>query len=278
MNNKALTLSLAMAVIAVFFVNSYVTSIEDEAKKKFGTEILVVTAKRDIKEMETIDETLLELKPIPKKFLEPAAISFEGRDAEDKEVTRDVKRLAGTVAIVPIKKGEQLTYNKFTEPNVRTGLAPQVTPGKRGFSIPVNEAGAVGKLLKPGDRVDLVAVIDTGAGKTNKLSKTILQDVVVLAVGHSVTNNAPRIVEADPYGGKDRVRSLTEDTNYNTITVEVEPAQAQVLALILAGGDNILMISLRHNDDTERVTTGSTSLADILGQDASKIIRGPAGK
>ena len=74
MNNRALTLSLVMAILAVFFVQSYVSNVEDEAKKKFGTEVLAVTAKRDIHEAEDIDETMLELKPVPKRFLEPGAI------------------------------------------------------------------------------------------------------------------------------------------------------------------------------------------------------------
>src|SRR6478672_8045715 len=114
MNNKALTLSLVMAAMAVFFVQSYVSSIEEEAKKKFGTEVLVVVAKRDIKEMETVNETVLEFKNVPKRFLEPAAIFVEKRD-DDKQSQKQIKALAGTIGIVPIKKGEQITYNKITE-------------------------------------------------------------------------------------------------------------------------------------------------------------------
>lgn len=270
MNNKALTMSLLMAVLAVFFVSSYVTSIEEEAKKKFGTEILVLTAKRDIKEMETLNETILELKLIPKRFLEPAAISYEGK-AEDKDTIRSMKALAGTVAMVPIKKGEQVTYNKLTEPSMRTGLAPQIAPGKRGVSIPVNEITGVSKLVKPGDRVDLIAVIDTGGGKDAKIAKTILQDVIVLAVGRSVTNNVPRLIETDPFSGKERIKPLAEDSTFASVTLEVEPAQAQALAVVLGGGEASLSLSLRNSDDSDRVAAGSTTLYDVLGSDAGRI-------
>ena len=82
MNNKVFTLSLVIAVFAVFMVQSYVSSIEDAAKKKYGSEILVVVAKTDIAEMATIDETMLELKPFPKAFLEPNAFSFSGKGDE----------------------------------------------------------------------------------------------------------------------------------------------------------------------------------------------------
>lgn len=276
MNNRALTLSLLMAVIAVFFVQSYVSSIEEEAKKKFGTEVLVIVARKDIREMDTINETMLEFKLIPKRFLEPAAVSLEKKE-EDKESAKTLKGLTGTIAVVPIKKGEQLTYNKLTDPSIRTGLAPQVAPGRRAVSIPVNEASAVSKLVKPGDRVDVIAITDLGGGKENKVAKTVLQDVVVLSIGRYITNNVARLVETDPAGGKDRVKSLAEDFSFASVTLEVEPPQAQAIALLLASGDNALTLSLRNNDDVERVNFPSTTLMDIFGAEAARI-KGPGKK
>ena len=165
MNNKAFTLSLAMAILAVFFVQSYVQSIEDETKKRFGTEVLVLVAKRDIKEMETLNETVWEFQSKPKKFIEPSAVYFEGKKEADEKVNSSLRSLVGSVAVVPIKKNEQITFNKLVEPSIRTGLSPQVTPGRRAIAIPVNETSGVAKLVKPGDRVDLVAVVDLGGGK-----------------------------------------------------------------------------------------------------------------
>lgn len=274
MNNRALTLSLVMAVIAIFFVQSYVSSIEEEAKKKFGTEVLVVVAKKDIREMDTITDDVMELKLVPKNFQEPGAISIDkgGREesAGNKNASKVFQSLAGSVALVPIKRGEQITYSKLSEPSMRTGLSSQISPGRRAIAVPVNDVSGVGKLVKPGDRVDLIAVVDAGGGKEFKVAKTILQDVVVLSTGRSVTNNVPRVVEADPTGGKDRVRSLAEDFSFSTVTLEVEPAQAQMLALVLANGDNALTLALRNNDDTERVNYPVTILGDVLGADLVK--------
>jgi pilus assembly protein CpaB len=277
MNNRALTLSLVMAVVAVFFVQSYVTSIEDDAKKKFGTEVLVIEAKRDIKEAETMNETMVELVRVPKRFLEPAAISFEKRD-EDKETSRGLKSLAGMVAVVPIKKGEQVTFNKMVEPGIRTGLAPQISPGKRAIAIPVSETSGVAKLVKPGDRVDMIAVLDMGGGKEGKIAKTVLQDVVVLAVGRNVSGNVARVLDADPFGGKDKVRSLAEDYSFASVTLEVDPAQAEQIALIMNSGDNAMDLSLRNNDDSDRQNLNSVSYLEILGADINKIPRKPASK
>jgi pilus assembly protein CpaB len=271
MNNRAMTLALAIALFAVYLVYSWVSEVEEKAQKRFGTNVLVLKAKRDIKETETINETMLSLESIPKTFLEPAAVYFEKRE-EDQETKTSIKSLAGSVAIVPIKLGEQISYNKITEPGIRTGLSPQVAPGRRAVAIPVNDQSSVSKLVKPGDRVDLIAVVDLGGGKEAKVAKTILQDVVVLSVGRNVTNNIPRIVEYE--GQKERIRSLNTDTSYSTITLEVDPAQAQALVLILNSGENAISLSLRNNDDTERTNIGAYMMSDLLGSDVSRIQRG----
>src|SRR4051812_22104921 len=119
MNNRALTLSLLMAVIAVWFVYEYVNGIEMQTQKKFGTEVMVIKAKRDIKEMETINETMLEFDPIPKKFLEPSAVFSEDREEKSESQHSTMKSMVGMVAVVPIKKGEQVAYNKMIEPSMR---------------------------------------------------------------------------------------------------------------------------------------------------------------
>lgn len=277
MNNKALTLSVLMGVIGVFFVQSYVSSIEEEAKRKFGTEVLVVSAKRDIREMETLNETALEFRVVPKKFLEPGAVSVDQK-AEDTDSTKELKRLAGSIAVVAIKKGEQVTFSKITEPSMRTGLSPQVAPGKRAITVPVNEVSGVGKLVKPGDRVDVILIMDPGGGRQNKISKTVLQDVVVLSVGRNVTNNVARLVEPDPFTGKEKVKNLAEYDGFSSVTLELEPAQAQALALLVSGDENKLILSLRNNDDQERVTLPSVMYDDVLGGDALRVRpRQPAG-
>lgn len=265
MNNRALSLSLVMAAIAVFFVWSYVSSFEENARKKFGTEVSVLKAKRNIKEMENISDENVVFESVLKNYVEPSAITFEG--GKDDEKVKSIKGLLGTVALVPLRKGEQITLTKITDPGARTGVSSQVTPGKRAMAIPVSEVSGVGKLVKPGDRVDLIVVLDTGGGKDGKIAKVLLQDVVVLAVGRNVSGGVPRVFEADGFGGKDRVRSLASDTNFTTVTLEVEPSQSQTLALVLNNGDNVMSLSLRNNDDTERVNLPSQMLQDVLGPD-----------
>jgi pilus assembly protein CpaB len=277
MNSKAMTLSIFMAGIAVFFVMSSVSSIEEEAKRKFGDDVTVLVAKQDVKEMDTIVDGMIEAKVVPRRFVEPAAIAFNTLvNADSNDYAMETKRIVGNIAIVPIKKGEQLSLNKITEPSMRTGLSPQVTPGKRAISIAVDETSSVSKLLKPGDRVDVIAVVDAGGGaggRDNKMARTILQDAVILAVGRNITNNIARKIDVDAGSGKTRVRSLTEYDGYSSVTIEVDPGQAQLVAAIAAGSGNRIILTLRNNDDTDRTNLGGSRAADAL----SDGVRVPAG-
>lgn len=277
MNNRAFTMSLLMAAVAVFFVYSYVEGVREEYDRRYGAKVVVVKAKADIKEQESLNETMLKFEVVPDEFLEPGAVKFNEATTEE-ERKKGIKPLIGAVALVPIRANEQITFNKITEPGMRTGLSPQVAPGRRAVAVPVTEISGVGKLLKPGDRVDLIAVIDAGAGKENRLARTLFQDLVVLSVGQFVTNNVPRVVDVDSYSGRERVRSLATDTSYGTVTLEVEPQQAQALALLATSSEHQIILALRNNDDTAPSGTEATTLQEILGSDAGRVPqRLPAG-
>ncbi|MBU6374418.1 MAG: Flp pilus assembly protein CpaB [Bdellovibrionales bacterium] len=285
MNSRALLISLIASVMAVFFIQSYVSSIEEENSKQFGSQLLVMVAKEDIKEMQTLTDKSLEYKVIPKKFLEPAAVSVDPRESDEQSRKKDLRKFSGVIAVVPIKKGEQITVNKISEPSVRTGLSPQIAPGRRAITIGINDLTGLSKLVKPGDRVDVVAVIDTGQGKFGKFARTLLQDVIVLAAGKNVTNNPARTVETDPITGKEKVRALSEDMTFNTVTVEVDANQAQSLALIQSFPDNMLFLSLRNNDDNDRTNLPNIMLREFLppemagqGGDGGMNGRSPAGR
>lgn len=263
MNNKAFTISIALALMAVFMIYSYISSKEEEVKAVYGTKTSVVVAKRDITEMSEIYDNMVELSDKPQKFIEPGT-------------TKTVAEVRGKIASVNIRKGEQITLNKIIEPGVKTGLSRQVSVGKRAIAIPVDDFNAVNRLMKPGDRIDLMATIDPpGGAKGSQITKLILQDVPILAVGEFITSHAPRKAEYDPTTGKEVTRNLNSDRNFNTITVEVDAQAALQITLIKDTGAR-LGVLLRNNDDTERLSVPGTTLTDVLGADAARIIRVPA--
>lgn len=263
MNNKAFTVSLALAAFAVFMIYSLITSKEEEYKTKYGAETAVVVAKKDIREMDEIHANMIEIVSKPKQFVEP------GKTTSKEEV-------AGFIAAVNIRKGEQITLNKIVTPGVKTGLSRQITPGKRAISLSASDENAVNRLIKPGDRIDVLATIDPpGSQKGSQISKMIMQDVLVLAVGEWITTTAPRKVEKDETSGKDNVINLNVTRSYGSIVVEADPSAAQQIALLRSTGTQLTML-LRNNDDTERVVISGSTVIDILGSDMSRV-RIPAG-
>ncbi len=257
MNTRALTLAIGIAFFAMMLVWTYLDDQTAALTKQYGSPQTVVVARVDIQELDLIDETKLEVVNMPEKFIAPTAF-------------RAVKELENTIATISIIKGEQITKPRVTYPGVKTGLSRQVSIGKRAVAINVNEKDSVGRLIKPGDRVDVVAAIDIAQGARKDLQKTrtILQDVLVLSTGMSMTNSIPIYGVETPK--VIRTMNLNTYTSYNTITLELEPYDVQKLAFIQSYGGNTLSLSLRNNNDKEIPRLKPTQIYDILGEDSAE--------
>lgn len=256
MNSRAFTTSLILAAVAVLMIYSYITSRETELVSEYGNPTPVVVAKEDIKELEVIDDRKVKIESIPAKFQMPGRF------------TR-VEDLYNTIAATPIKKGEQITAPRVTYPGAQSGLSRQISIGKRAYSLQVTEAQSVSRLLKPGDRVDILAMIDYAAGKKDKVKiKTVLQDVLILSTGLFVTNSIP-VINMKGDGNETRQMKLNNYTNYNTVTLELTPFEVQKMVFLVAAGSNI-SLSLRNNDDKTIERISATRLYDVLGEDAAE--------
>jgi pilus assembly protein CpaB len=179
-----------------------------------------------------------------------------------------VEDLYNTIAAVPIKKGEQITVPRVTYPGSQSGLSRQISIGKRAMSIQVTEGQAVSRLIKPGDRVDVLALVDYAAGKKEKLKvKTVLQDVIVLSTGLFITNSVPIINIKDEKDS--RQMKLNNYTNFNTVTLELTPFEVQKMVFLISAGNGIYL-SLRNNDDKTVERIASTKLYDVLDEDRAE--------
>jgi pilus assembly protein CpaB len=105
-------------------------------------------------------------------------------------------------------------------------------------------------LIRPGDRVDIMAIIDTGKGVSLKREvSVIMEDVVILATGVNVHNNLPRTIERDPSGKSLVQTTLTGDTKYGTLTIEANIQQAQDLVYLISTNPSSLYFLLRNPHD-----------------------------
>ncbi|MFN3455833.1 MAG: Flp pilus assembly protein CpaB, partial [Pseudobdellovibrio sp.] len=166
---------------------------------------------------------------------------------------------------IPIKKGQTLTKNKVLEPGPDTGMAIQVSPNKRAVTIPVDGTRANAKLIRPGDRVDIFAVVDTGKGATQKREVVLLmQDIIILATGVNLNNSIPRTIEKDPSGRGLVQTTLTGDTKYNDITIEVNASDAQDLIYLVASNPSSLYFLLRNPHDRKVIPRMISSTAERI--------------
>jgi pilus assembly protein CpaB len=249
---RTLWISVGAALFAVFLLYSYTQEKSAELTKKYGAKERVVVAARDINEMETIDETMLQTEEKPVNFIEPQAVN-------------DPELAVGQVALAPIKAGEQILQSKVIKPGPLTGLALQVSPSKRAVAIPISEVNGVSKLLNPGDRIDVIAAIDVGKGiAQHREVKTLMQDVTILATGVRVANELPVLYEK--IGNQESGKSLRGDTSFNTITVEASPEESQDLIFLLSTSPGSIFLTLRHPSDHSKRRYPESTIETLLGK------------
>ena len=253
--NETLTLwlSVGLALFAVLLLYSYTQEKTAQLTKKFGTQTTLVVSTRDINEMETLDESMLELVELPLDFAQPGSISV-------------LEDAIGLVAVAPVQKGEQILGNKIIKPGPVTGLSLQVTPQKRALTIPIDEMRGVAKLIKPGDRIDILAALDLRSNSGNKkYVRTVLQDVVILATGLNIVNELPRLQEE--VGSKNYIKNIRADADFSSITVEAPPGDIQRLVYILSTSPGSLFISLRHPSDRLKPKISDvTTIESLVGR------------
>jgi Flp pilus assembly protein CpaB len=216
-NSTVILIALILAVVTVIMTNIFITMRDRSADK---AAIRLMTATRELPAGHVLNtaKDLTEIR-IPEQFK-----SF----AEGAITPRDLPIQNGRKILRPLKQGDPLRLIHF-QPD--SEVADQkITEGKRGLPLPVNNRTATG-LLRPGVYVDLVGSF-VDAQKKGSLPRvmTIMDRVRVIAVGS----------ETDETSSGKRI-------SYSTITVEVDPADAETLVGMLGMlGKDGLNITLRN--------------------------------
>ncbi|MCS6838702.1 MAG: Flp pilus assembly protein CpaB [Bdellovibrionaceae bacterium] len=263
-DGKNFLVALIAGLVAAFLMFSYSQERKAEVERELGDRVTVVVAKKNILELQTIEDDLLDMVEIPKIFVQPGAVNKPDL-------------IIGQVAATPIQKGEQILFNKLLQPGADTGISLQVSPTKRALTIPVDETRGVAKLIRPGDRVDIIVAIDSGKGIQAKRDViTMLSDVAVLATGSNVVNNLPRVIEYDPNSKSVMQTNLVGDTKYTSITIEVSPKEAQDLVYILSTSPGNIFFTLRNPSDKSLVPRMPSSSAEGIAFSYGGIITGSA--
>jgi pilus assembly protein CpaB len=253
-NRRALMFAIVLGLAAFFFLFFYVSSMETRYLGKFEL-ISVLVAKNDITQFEVLDETMLEIRQIPKPYVQPLAATAE-----------DLGQVIGYVASNTIKKGEQIVKTKLNLLG-EEGISPIVPKGFRACTISVNEVTGVGGHIRNGDTVDVIGTFRTMTDK--RLTKgleatTLFQNVPVLATGKNYRFD-PRVSAGK---GKSLFQTSAQNSGFSTVTLQVSPRTCMDLAIAQQSGT--LTLSLRSFHDrfssdvvkelkTDRSTTESVT-------------------
>ncbi|MGO8671593.1 MAG: Flp pilus assembly protein CpaB [Capsulimonadaceae bacterium] len=210
----------------------------------------VVITNQDIPAREVITSSMIQLKTVDQKDMEPNAVSSP-------------QEVIGQVAVLPIKTGQQVTKDEIGPPIYPVeGLAGIIPPGKRAMTIALNPTSSVAGFVKPGDHVDVMGTFDLGRGHT--IERAVLQNVLLLATGSQVIQTTP-VPPANTSNNNGALGTSSDNSNSNgnpdndqpttpkptevpNATVEVTPVDAE--KLILAGSKGVLMLALRSAKDT----------------------------
>src|ERR1700736_3024013 len=218
MNRTRLMMIGALALALGAFVSFFVfKNLQAKNGQNSVTGVDVVVAANDIQVGARVEEHDVRLAKFPAVDLPQGAYGKRSQ-------------VLGRGVVVPIEKGEFVLPAKLAPENAGTGLPSLIPPGMRAVSVRVNEVVPVAGFVTPGTRVD-VLLTGTPAGGTEPQTTTVLQNVAVIAAGHTLE------------------RSITGDAqNTPVITLLVSPDDAQ--RLTLASSEGHIQLALRNPLDT----------------------------
>jgi len=155
--------------------------LKDTFREERKTLESVVVAVANIPRGTTITSRIIGTEVISRRYVQPNAV-------------KSVNEIIGVKTIIPISKGEYITFNKlaiFREGQERT-LASAVPVGKRGITIKVDKISSVAGMIKAGDYVDVIALFSApmrsvgGKQITQTITLPLFQNVLILAIGQEV--------------------------------------------------------------------------------------------
>jgi pilus assembly protein CpaB len=139
----------------------------------------------------------------------------------------------GRSVIAPVSKNEAILEAKLAPKEAGVGLPAAIPVGMRAVSVRVDDVVGVSGFAMPGTMVDVMAT-GTPQGGDDSLTRTIIQDVRVLAAGQTV--------EQDKQGKPHTV---------GVVTLLLTPKQADELTM--ASTDNRIHLALRNTIDTKLI-------------------------
>ncbi|NLX23745.1 MAG: Flp pilus assembly protein CpaB [Phycisphaerae bacterium] len=167
-----LAVGLAVGVLAI----KLFTDVLKKAKGATNNDtVQVVCANTDINPTMEIKDSMVEMTTVPRS-LAPKLV-FTRKD-----------EVIGRVAGMTIPRGMAVIPTLLAPKGTPPGMATRIREGYRAVAVKVDEFAGVAGWIRPGSRVDVVAVMQTEnqGARRGTVSKVILDNIEVLAVGQDL--------------------------------------------------------------------------------------------
>lgn len=218
--------------IGIFAIKMFVDVLK-KAQGAGGDTVSLVRARGDIAATLQITDAMIETAMVPKSVAPKQAIS-------------DPQEVIGRVSAQMIPQGMPIVSSMLSPKGTLAGMAARIPDGYRAVAVKVDEVVGVAGWVKPKSRVDVVAVMQiNGSGRNETISRVILQNVEVLAVGQDIGN-----------GGEDGAAMA------KSVTLLVTPDA--VPKLHLASTKGTIRLAMRNQNDGEGGQMASTTDNDLL--------------
>lgn len=228
-----LFVAVACGLVASIGVSQYMEKARGSAPQVATIKIFVATTEIAINEK--LDAKNVRLEEWPRDRVPEGAVT-------------DLKEVDGKFTKARLYKGEPILTAKVADSTY--GKDKTIKPGFRVVAIKVNVDQVAGGLIRPGDRVDVIAFLKKGAEVPETKTMTILRDVSVFATDTETER------ETEKQGGSRDLR---------TVSLLVTAKQAETIILVKDLGT--LSLTLRNpGDPTEEVDEGQ-SIRQLLGSD-----------
>src|SRR3984957_11389377 len=172
-----------------------------------------------------------------------------------KTAIRDQSLAINHPLLFPVTANEPLTGAKIANATGIEGLAATIEVGMRAITVPITDGTGVAGLIPPRAHVD---VLFTRPGSTSEaVTSTILEDVVVLAIGRAT--ESPNSSAAS----KDAVTQAVSRPASQSATLLATPEQARMIELAKNLGK--ISLALRNPLDKTQLADDTATTPEDLG-------------
>src|ERR1700722_15711262 len=180
MNRNRLMVGLAVAVLLAFILSAYVYHAFKRAEVNAAAPTLrmttIVVAAEPLKVGTRLDASKV------KTIQWPSNSKPEG-------MFSDITDVANRAVVNNIAENEPILAANLASTESGAGLSATIPEGMRAVSVSVNDVVGVAGFVTPGTMVDVLVTGNTagnGAGVTTSITRTILENIRVLAAGQKM--------------------------------------------------------------------------------------------